>query len=894
VKVLDFGLARAIDEADRLTQEGAVVGTPAYMAPEQARGEPVDARADLFSLGCVVYEMLTGRRPFRGPTTFAILTALATARPPAPRDLDPAIPADLSDFAMSLLEKDPARRPASAGAVADRARALARTGPASARIVVQPLPDENPWDTLAAGDPGALTRGADRAATTQMADPPARRRSPALRYALTAGGAVVVLGLAVGLLLKTRGGADPGPEVSKARKAEPPPAPEAVPVDATVWDRLDRATIPLAERVVGQPAEVVGVYNSHRQRDWYSMLGLAVHPAGKYVLTGNQTGPYLRLWHPETLDLMATVRNLGGHTAPVFSRDGRRLATLSQMGRQINLWAADGKQPVPTTSHVVPDGGRCTYLAFTPSGETLLSMSEGRTPVYLWDLRADPPKPTPVPDSGPTETHYFHRLAVSPDGRRLAAARGLGADGLGLWDLTADPPRKLATFGRHQGPVSALSFSGDGARLYTGAVSNEVFVWDVTRSPPRELGQVGTWPGSGKTMFANGVFGVRETPDGKALLVADVAHVRLFEIAGGTYQFKSTVLFDHGPAFDLAVGPDGRTGYVSTAEGNAILAVRLEDGELRRGPDPGTKKLYSPGGGHRFALTPGRAGFAYSTGPTVEAAELLDTGDWRTTTLIPDGGHQFHTALDWHPGLGRFETTGYNVRHGGHAGLLFRQAAAGPAAELFVDKDAKNFRTLARSPDGRLLAVGSVAGDLLLFVPAAETYRVRHRFPKQDGAVTSVGFSADGKYLAAVAQGPVHVWDVSGPEPTLAHSFRKKHDWAHLAFSPTGRVLAVTDNNQGFALVNLDDPKEGLHLLSNQRTSFAAFHPTKPWVAAAHLGVTVWNYQTNRVEQSWSWSFPGPVNSLAFTPEGRHLLTANGNSTVYVLRLEKLSAVAKP
>src|SRR6202023_874163 len=73
VKLLDFGLARAQDDTTHLTQTGTLVGTPAYMAPEQARGEQLDGRADLFSLGCVLYLMLTGERPFKGNDTISLL-----------------------------------------------------------------------------------------------------------------------------------------------------------------------------------------------------------------------------------------------------------------------------------------------------------------------------------------------------------------------------------------------------------------------------------------------------------------------------------------------------------------------------------------------------------------------------------------------------------------------------------------------------------------------------------------------------------------------------------------------------------------------------------------------------------------------------------------------------
>src|SRR5439155_24011994 len=101
------------------TLHGTILGTPAYMAPEQARGLPVDHRADLFSLGCVLYHATTGRRPFAGTDTFAVLTALATESPPAPDGVNPAVPPALSALITRLLAKDPADRPPSARAVAD-------------------------------------------------------------------------------------------------------------------------------------------------------------------------------------------------------------------------------------------------------------------------------------------------------------------------------------------------------------------------------------------------------------------------------------------------------------------------------------------------------------------------------------------------------------------------------------------------------------------------------------------------------------------------------------------------------------------------------------------------------------------------------------------------------
>ena len=146
VKVLDFGLARVPDAADRLTQTGAVFGTPAYMAPEQANGEQVDGRADLFGLGAVLYRAATGKPAFEGKTLTAILRAVAEHSPPPPHEVNPSVPAALSDLIMRLLAKNPTDRPASARAVAEELAEFARTQVegASGSVAGQSLSPQSP------------------------------------------------------------------------------------------------------------------------------------------------------------------------------------------------------------------------------------------------------------------------------------------------------------------------------------------------------------------------------------------------------------------------------------------------------------------------------------------------------------------------------------------------------------------------------------------------------------------------------------------------------------------------------------------------------------------------------------------------------------------------------
>jgi hypothetical protein len=119
VKLLDFGLARLETEDRQASQAGLIMGTPAFMAPEQARGEAVDYRADLFSLGCVLYWLCTGQLPFPGTDVLSTLTALATVDPEPPEAVVSDVGGALSDLIMELMQKDPGRRPASAQNVAE-------------------------------------------------------------------------------------------------------------------------------------------------------------------------------------------------------------------------------------------------------------------------------------------------------------------------------------------------------------------------------------------------------------------------------------------------------------------------------------------------------------------------------------------------------------------------------------------------------------------------------------------------------------------------------------------------------------------------------------------------------------------------------------------------------
>lgn len=202
VKILDFGLARAEKEDVAITQSGYVVGTPAFMAPEQARGENVDARGDLFSLGCVLYWAATGVLPFDGSTTLAVLSALAMDDPKPPSEYRPDLAPAFADLILKLLAKDRNKRPPTAREVAQAVAGI-----------------ENPTAEL------------------PTMRPPAKSRRAALLFA--AGAVVLAILVPIGILFR--------PDSSQPEPTTTPPPPTTSKPSAAVtpeWIQSVRAMRP--------------------------------------------------------------------------------------------------------------------------------------------------------------------------------------------------------------------------------------------------------------------------------------------------------------------------------------------------------------------------------------------------------------------------------------------------------------------------------------------------------------------------------------------------------------------------------------------------------------------------------------------------------------------------
>jgi hypothetical protein len=306
VKLLDFGLARAADDDLHLTQSGAIVGTPAYMAPEQARGDKVDPRCDLFSLGVLLYQLCTGRLPFRGDNVLSLFSALAVDTPTPPREINPDIPQRLAALIERLLAKDRERRPQTARAVADELAAIERD-------LAAPAPQRpRRWRrVLVAAGLLLLLGGAAAAVVVIIRD---RAGKEVARVVVPEGGSAVVQ--------------DDARERGKVKEQPPPKDNGPLPADLLPPLGPGEPMSPLA--LVQRPAPLPGVRSwSILTRDVVpsqTAFALAYRPDGKRLAVGGFDGS-VHIYEPDTGRL---VQALLAESMPLYaltwSPDGRVLA----------------------------------------------------------------------------------------------------------------------------------------------------------------------------------------------------------------------------------------------------------------------------------------------------------------------------------------------------------------------------------------------------------------------------------------------------------------------------------------------------------------------------------------------------------------------------------------
>lgn len=393
VKVLDFGVARAADPyatADRLTRTGFIVGTPPYMAPEQARGFP-EPRSDLYALGCLLFELITGRLPFHALDTVGYLSAHLTQEPPTPSSVAQGIPPAWDDLVLTLLRKDPSQRYPNAAGLAKVLRQLDH-GPASA-VNASTLLYTEP-DIPVALEPGkyVVVTSVNGDGTLRLWDPATGR--PVCQPLTGHTGTVFRMAFSPDGRLLATGSTD---------------------TTARLWDTATGQ--PVGEPLTGHTECVAGV---------------AFSPDGRLLATGSLDRT-VRLWDTATGQLVGEP--LTGHTGHVlriaFSFDGRILATGSR-DWTARLWDAATGQPIgqPLSGHT----NTVWDVGFSLDGSLLATNSEDNT-VLLWDIATG--RLVGQPLTAPTNGHVG--AVCSPDGLLVAAS--IEEDGtVQLWDLATRQP----------------------------------------------------------------------------------------------------------------------------------------------------------------------------------------------------------------------------------------------------------------------------------------------------------------------------------------------------------------------------------------------------------------------------------------------------------------------
>ncbi|MBM4068032.1 MAG: hypothetical protein FJ271_03685 [Planctomycetes bacterium] len=791
-KITDFGLAKREQKSSGLTLSGAVMGTPSYMAPEQASGDAkrVGPPADIYALGAVLYECLTGRPPFHGPTPVDTVMQVTNNEPVPPAQLQPNTPRDLETICLKCLHQEPGKRYESAAALADDLERFRNDRPILAR---PSRAIEKCWRWC--------------------------RRNPVVAV-LSASVAVLLLVLAIGSLIAALMLDSERRELEIVNVSLDEARKDAV-------DKLWKSYLAQARagRWSGHPgrrfeslealARAAEIRPSLELRN-EALAGLALpdrrldrkwrdYSGSKLILFDPAFAHYVQADVAGNISVKRTIDDVPIALLPApklaawlmhFSGDGRYLAVkyhpqdFPQRNRVI-VWNVKTAKPVLEFTQL-----SYSALDFSPDSKSLAMVHlDGAVRIYQLP-NGDKPQPL---FRGPPA----HSIRYDPGGRRLAVS-SLQANEVHIHD--AENGARLHTF-KHATAFRGLAWRGDGRQLAAAGQDSQVYRWNLDVRP--------------------GVHAVLKGHDHEVIHVAFNhrgnllastswdSTLRLWDPLTGKQHLTAPLL---GPL--QFRGDDERLGFFEVANSVGMrrldLGARVINFECYFSPDAGFLVNSMPEGALVWDLV-----------KKIEPERLQFPGGLWSTLFRPDGTcvitcggsglRRWQVRRDKDQGLLLESPETLNGARLGRGAMShdgrYVAAIVDAARALVYDLEAPAKPTsiaghphlgfLDLAPDGRWLATGSWQGrDVMIW--DARTGKRLTVLPIASSAV--VAFSPDGQWLATGSDSDVRVWRTGSWQ--LAYEKRRERN-GPVAFSPRGGLLAFT---QSLSTVRLLAPDTGVAL----------------------------------------------------------------------------------